>query len=279
MLIGAHVSIAGGIDKAPENAAKIGCEVFQIFTRSPRGGKAPKIAPELAKEFLAEATKHGQSEWIVHAPYYINFASANELTRAASTRIVREELERADAIRARYMMFHPGSAHEVGYEQAMIYCVYGIKYALQGYAGKTEPLIEISAGAGGVIGHTFEEVRELLDGIGDKRLGVCLDTAHMFASGYDLRDAKSLKATLEKLDKTLGLKNVKAIHCNDSKVGLGEGRDRHEHIGKGKIGAKGFAAILSEPRLKHLNLYCETKPAGQKQDVALLKKFRAKIQA
>ncbi|MFA4954966.1 MAG: deoxyribonuclease IV [Patescibacteria group bacterium] len=274
MLIGAHVSIAGGLDKAPENAAALGCEVFQMFTRSPRGGTAPKITPDIAATFLAEAAKYGLSEWVVHAPYYLNFASGRESIRSASTRVVREELERATAIRAKYMMFHPGSARDVGGEQALIFCINGIKSALKGYTGTTIPLIEISAGAGEIIGDTFDELRELLDGISDPRLGICLDTAHMFASGYDLRNAKSLTDTLDKLESEVGLEKIKMVHCNDSKIALGGKRDMHEHIGKGKIGIAGFRAMLAEPRLKHLNFYCETKPEGVEADVARLKKMR-----
>ncbi|MDD2326514.1 MAG: deoxyribonuclease IV [Alphaproteobacteria bacterium] len=276
MRIGAHVSAAGGVQNAPANAAALGCETFQFFTRSPQGGKAPKITSEIREAFLEAARTNNFESWVVHAPYYINFASERELIRAASTRIIREELERASQLEAKFMMFHPGSAREVGLEQAMLYCIFGIENALKGYTGSTVPLIEISAGAGEVIGDTFEELDELLKGIEDSRLGICLDTAHMFASGYDMRKPEVLNKTLDELDEKLGLKKVRMIHCNDSKIGLGGKRDMHEHIGKGKIGSLGFKSLVTNPRLKQLDLYCETKPDGVKKDVALLKKMRDK---
>jgi len=274
MLFGAHVSIAGGIVNAPLNAAKLGCEVFQMFTRSPQGGQAPEITEETARTFLATCKEHNLSEWVVHAPYYINFANAEARIRNNSVRIIREELERASQIKAKYVMFHPGSASGVGEKQAMQFVVDGIKRILDGYEGSTRLLIEISAGAGMVIGDTFEEIAEILDGVGDRALGVCFDTAHAFASGYDLRDAASVHKTLADFDKTIGLSRLKMSHCNDSKVELGARRDRHEHIGNGHIGKKGFDALMHHPVFSKLNFYLETEPEGIKKDLQTLKKMR-----
>lgn len=274
MKFGAHVSIAGGIANAPLNAAALGCEVFQMFTRSPQGGPAPAITPEISDLFLKRCNEHGLSQWVIHAPYYINFASGEERTRTRSAAIIREELERGSLIGASYVMFHPGSAKDVGDEKALAFCTEGITNVLNGYSGSTRLLIELSAGAGSVIGDTFEEVAAILDGVGHPELGICFDTAHAFASGYDLRDEKSVRATFKKFDDTIGLSRLAMSHCNDSKVELGEKKDRHEHLGKGFIGIDGFRAIVHHPKLQSMNLFLETEPEGVKEDLEILKSIR-----
>ncbi len=275
MKFGAHVSIAGGIQNAPENAAAIGAEVFQMFTRSPQGGPAPKLTPEIVEAFLAGCETHKLTDWVIHSPYYINFASGLERTRKNSIRIIREELERGSLINANYVMFHPGSAKDVGEVEAMKHCIQGIKKVLDEYDGSTKLLIEMSAGAGMVIGDTFEELAELLDGIDHPELGICFDTAHAFASGYDLRDAKAVNKTFSAFDTLVGLKRLKMSHCNDSKIELGGHKDRHEHLGKGFIGLDGFKAIVAYKKFNaDLNLYCETEPDGVAEDIKKLKKFR-----
>ena len=277
MKFGAHVSIAGGIHNAPDQAAAFGCETFQMFSRSPQGGPAPKLTPEIVDAFFKRCEVHKLSDWVIHSPYYINFASGLEKTRASSVRIIREELERGSAIRASYVMLHPGSAKDVGEKEAMKYCVQGIKKVLDGYKGTTKLLIEMSAGAGMVIGDTFEELAELLDGVDHPELGICFDTAHAFASGYDLRDEKSVTKTFAQFDKTIGIKRLKMSHCNDSKIDLGGRRDRHEHLGKGFIGLDGFKAIVNYKKfIPGFNLYLETEYDAVVEDVKILKKFRGK---
>lgn len=277
MKFGAHVSIAGGIQNAPLNAAEIGCEVFQMFSRSPQGGPAPKLTPDIVDAFKKNCEDNKLVESAIHAPYYINFASGEERTRKNTIRIIREELERGTLLGSKYVMFHPGSAKDVGEEQAMQYCIEGISKVLDGYKGTTQLLIEISAGAGMVMGDQFEEVATMLEGVDHPELGVCFDTAHAFASGYDLRDEASVTKTFKTFDKTIGLKKLKMSHCNDSKVDLGERRDRHEHLGEGFIGLKGFKAMVNSKLLSHMNFYLETEPGDQRlKDLATLKKFRGK---
>lgn len=274
MKFGAHVSIAGGVQNAPLNAAKLGCEVFQMFSRSPQGGPAPKLTPEIVDAFHKNCEDHKLSQWVIHSPYYINFASAEDRTRSNTIRIIREELERGTVLGASYVMFHPGSAKDLGQEEAMKHCITGIKKVLDGYKGSTKLLIEISAGAGMVMGDTFEELAEMLDGIDHPELGICFDTAHAFASGYDLRTSKTVAATFKKFDELIGLDRLKMSHCNDSKVDLGMKRDRHEHLGKGFIGLDGFDAIVHSKKLAHINLFLETDPAGVEADLFVLKNFR-----
>ncbi|MBI5654300.1 deoxyribonuclease IV [Candidatus Uhrbacteria bacterium] len=274
MKFGAHVSIAGGVQNAPLNAAEIGCETFQMFTRSPQGGPAPALTTEILEAFADGCRKNGLDNWVVHAPYYINFASVEERIRKSSARVIREDLERASKLNASCLMFHPGSAKGVEFKQAIAWCIDGIKKVLDGYAGPTKLLIEISAGAGEIIGDTFEEVAELLDGVGHPELGACFDTAHAFASGYDLRDTISVDKTFKSFDEIIGLKRLKAIHCNDSKIELGGHKDRHEHLGQGFIGLDGFRALVNLKILKDINLYLETEPDGVEKDLEVLKKLR-----
>ncbi|MBI4138878.1 deoxyribonuclease IV [Candidatus Uhrbacteria bacterium] len=277
MKFGAHVSIAGGVQNAPLNAAKIGCEVFQMFSRSPQGGPAPKLTPDIVDAFRKNCEDNRLEQWVIHSPYYINFASGEERIRSSTARIIREELERGTALGASYVMFHPGSAKDLGEKEAMKLCIDGIKNVLDGYAGSTKLLIEISAGAGMVMGDTFEEVAEMLEGVGHPELGVCFDTAHAFASGYDLRTAEAVAMTFKKFDETIGLKRLKMSHCNDSKVDLGERRDRHEHLGKGFIGLDGFKAIVGYKKFSpDFNLFLETEPDGVENDLKILKKFRGR---
>lgn len=274
MLFGAHVSSSGGLHNAPLNAAAIGAETFQFFSRSPQGGPAPAITPESIEAFRAACDKHTLRDWAIHAPYYINFANAEARIRGNSIRIIREELERGTLLGTSYVMFHPGSAKDVGEAQGIAYVIEGIKKVYDKYEGTTKLLIEISAGAGMVIGDTFEEVAEILEGVGNPELGVCFDTAHAFASGYDLRTKKAVDDTFTQFDTLIGLDRLKMSHCNDSKVELGARKDRHEHLGDGFIGLDGFEAIVHHPKLQHLNLILETEPDGVEKDLQLLKKMR-----
>lgn len=277
MYFGAHVSVAGGLQNGPVNAGELGCEVFQFFSRSPQGGPAPKLTPEMVEAFHANCKAHDIKEWVIHAPYYINFANAEERIRNNSIRIVREELERGSVLGAKYVMFHPGSAKDVGEEKGQQYVIDGIKEIYEKYQGTTELLIEISAGAGAVIGDRFEEVATLLEGVDHPKLGICFDTAHAFASGYDLRTEDAVNQTFKEFDEIIGLSKLKMSHCNDSKVELGARKDRHEHLGRGFIGLDGFKAIVNHPKLAHMNLYLETEPDEfREEDLAILKSFRGK---
>ncbi len=213
-------------------------------------------------------------EWVIHAPYYINFASGLAKTRGNSVRIIREELERASLLQATYVMFHPGSAKDVGHEEGLRLVIEGVQKVLDGYEGSAQLLIEISAGAGMVIGASFDDVAALLDGIDHPELGVCFDTAHAFASGYDLRTKTAVDETLRAFDRTIGLHRLKMSHCNDSKVALGERKDRHEHLGKGYIGAEGFRALMHHPYFSKLNFYLETEHDAVLEDLALLRELR-----
>jgi len=270
MKVGCHVSIAGGIVKAPQRAAELGCEVFQMFTRSPQGGPAPTITPEIVKQFKEEMQKWGQENCYIHAPYYINFASSNKAIRLASARVVREELERGSLIGAKHVMFHPGSAKDMDRADALKITAQGVAKVMNGYTGSTELLLEISAGAGNVMGDTFDELAEIIK-LSGYNLGICLDSAHIFASGYDIKTKEGFTKTVETVKKTVGLDKIKLIHANDSKIELGGRKDRHDHIGDGKIGRDGFIKLVP---VFNCDFICETKNDKVKEDINILKSIR-----
>ena len=276
MLFGAHVSIAGGVFNAPINASQIGCEVFQMFTRSPRGGQPAKLTTDTIKQFLNNCKEYNQAEWYVHTPYFINYASVNNRIYNGSISVVREELERASQLKAKYLMTHLGSFKDEGKEKGFIKLINGLDKTLNGYKGSTQFLIEISAGAGSIIGDNFEELAKIINHKKLKKynIGICYDTQHGFASGYDIRTATTIKKTLENFDKIIGLKNLKLSHINDSMVEIGSNRDRHEHIGEGKIGLTGFKILLKNKKLKNVNFVLETKHDKVKSDLKILKKIR-----
>ena len=273
MLFGAHVSMAGGIDKAPERAAEIGCEVFQIFSRPPQGGNAADIDEALAERFQENLKKYSQKEFYIHTPYIINLASQDGRIRGNSIRLIREDLKRGSLLGAKYVMTHLGSAKELDRETANKMTAENLKKVFdKNY--ETKLLIEISAGAGNIIGSAFEDLAYFIDELKNYNIGICLDTAHMFASGYDLRDEELVKATFDKFEKTVGLKYLKLFHLNDSKVDFGSRKDRHEHIGDGKIGREGFVALIAENRLRDTNMICETESDKVAEDIKILKKIR-----
>ncbi len=280
MLFGAHVSIAGGVFNAPGNAAELGCEVFQCFTRSPQGGAAPELTEEVVKKFKNELKVHNQARFYVHAPYYLNLANPKKQIRSNTARIVREELERSSLLGATALMFHIGSAKNVDQKQAEKWVVEGLDKIMAGYKGSTKLLIENSAGAGMVMGDAFEEIARFIDRAKHgKKIGVCLDTQHSFASGYDLRDKKSVNAVLRQFNTTIGLDKLVLIHANDSMTELDSHKDRHEHIGRGKIGKRGFEVLVKHPKLQEIDFILETPhhDGGVIKDIKLLKKLREKI--
>ncbi|HMQ01784.1 MAG TPA: deoxyribonuclease IV [Candidatus Doudnabacteria bacterium] len=279
--IGCHVSIAGGLVNAPARAAEFGCETFQIFSRSPQGGAAPEITKEVQVQFIEAMKTAGFDTFVIHAPYILNFGSAKKSTFHGSINLVRTDLERGSQLGAKYVMFHPGSFKDLGEKDGMKQAQQGLKKVLEGYKGTTKLLIEISAGAGSVIGDTFEELAELMKPIKKSKYfgGICFDTQHAFGSGYDLRDEASVKKMFKHFDKAIGLEYFAMSHVNDSKVELGAHKDRHEHIGDGHIGKKGFEAFLAElaKRKMEIPLILETEHDKVEADIKLLKALRNKV--
>ncbi len=279
-LIGCHVSIAGGLQNAPGRAALLNCETMQIFSRSPQGGAAAPITKELEDEFKQALEASGIKTLVIHAPYILNLGSGKKTTFHGSINLIRTDLERGSQLGAKFVMFHPGSFKDLGEKEGMKQAQSAMKKILDGYKGTTELLIEISAGSGEVIGDTFEEIAELMSpvlktkGFG----GVCFDTQHAFGSGYDLRSPEKVKETFTKFDKVIGLKWLRMSHINDSKVEFASHKDRHEHIGDGEIGEKGFSAIFAYFKQKKLDLplILETDHDKVESDIKKLKALRDK---
>ena len=276
-LIGAHVSGAGDLALAPLRAHQAGCECFQFFSRPPQGGPAKKITAKIANEFKINCRRYDLESYI-HAPYYINLASAKNNIYYGSIGVLKDELKRGNELGVKYLMTHLGSAKDLGEKAGIQKVIAGINEILKDYQGETQFLIEMSAGSGMIIGDTFEEVAYIINklyAISHKPIGICFDTAHAFASGYDLRDEKSVKNTFKKFDKILGLKKLKLIHANDSGAELGSHKDRHAHIGEGQIGLEGFKAIVAFAKKRKINLILET-PHDKRltEDLKILKKLR-----
>ncbi|MFA5954167.1 MAG: deoxyribonuclease IV [Patescibacteria group bacterium] len=283
MYFGAHISAAGGADNVPERAAELGCEVVQFFSRSPQGGPAPELTPRIIERFKTEMRNLNLRAAYIHTPYFINFASQNNHIREGTIQIIRGELERGTLLGVEAVMTHLGSAKTIGLEKGIIMTIDGMVEILKDYRGSTKLLIEIAAGSGETLGDTFEELNAVITGVEKKLrkkdvLNVCLDTQHLFASGYDIRTPQALTKTINQFDQVIGLKKLKLFHGNDSKKDLGSHVDRHENIGKGKLGKKTFAAIIAEPRLKNTNLILETprddKGTEIKKELRLLKQLR-----
>jgi deoxyribonuclease-4 len=274
MKFGAHVSIAGGIERAPERAHEVGCECFQMFTRSPRGGNPPPLDKKTVESFLTACSRYAFRDYYIHAPYYINLASEDKNIRSSSIAIIKEELRRGDAIGATYVMTHMGSAKDIGSQKAIRRVAEGLKIVLEKPTYKTKLLLENSAGQGMTIGKTFGELYEILQKVGNAELGVCLDTAHLLAGGYDIRTKNALNKVMREFSSMIGLDRLKLLHGNDSKVRLGGKKDRHEHIGEGFIGLTGFRNIVNNPDLQGIDLVVETPLERIEDDIRNLNKLR-----
>jgi len=272
MKIGCHVSIAGGVDKSPQRASELGCEVMQIFSRSPQGGKKVEITQELADEFKLRATNYKIQATYIHAPYYINFASAESRIRYGSVNAIKEELERASLLGAKYVMTHLGSAKDLGEKEGKKKTIEMLIKTLEGYDGSAKLLLENSAGAGAIIGDDLKELSEIIKAVNSSAIaGICLDTQHSFASGYDWTD---FDKTILKIDKEIGVKNIKLIHANDSLTECGSNKDRHAHIGEGLIGEEAFGKIVAFAKENEIDMILETEHDKVVEDIELLKKMR-----
>ena len=260
MKVGVHTSIAGALENAAHHASEIGCDTFQMFSANPRGWRAPDPTPAEYEAFRAARQAHGLSPVVIHDNYLINLASSDALIRERSIAAFRREIERALALGADFLVTHPGSAKGAEPTAAIAVCVESLLQAAAGLKlDALTVLIENTAGQGTAIGRTFEEVAEIIAGA-EKHLpvGACIDTAHSFEAGYAIHTVEGLAAAVKQLDSTIGITKVQVIHANDSKTAFESHADRHEHIGKGQIGAEAFARIVRHPKLKNIPFICET---------------------
>jgi len=250
--IGIHTSIAGGYLNALESAHKLGCNALQIFSASPRmwAGGPSRIAEVDATAFRARREALGLGPLVIHANYLINLAAQQPMLRTRSIQAFHDELVRGVALRADFVVVHPGACGECKPDQAVRLAVDSVKQAAKNLPPTSlRILLENTAGMGTALGARLEEIGEMLNASQSLNVGACLDTAHLFAAGYDIKTESGLASTLDLIDSTIGLERVPVFHINDSKIPLGGRVDRHEHIGKGKIGAQAFRRILAHPRL------------------------------
>jgi deoxyribonuclease IV len=253
--IGIHTSIAGGYSNALESAHKLGCNALQIFSASPRmwaGG--PSRIPEVdAAAFRARRQELGLGPLVIHANYLINLAAQQPMLRTRSIQAFHDELIRGIALGADFVVVHPGACGECKPDQAVRLAIESVKQASKNLpATSLRILLENTAGMGTALGARLEELGEMLYALQSLQVGACLDTAHLFAAGYDIKSETGLASTLELADRVISLERVPAFHVNDSKIPLGGRVDRHEHIGKGKIGVEAFRRLLTHPRLSAL---------------------------
>lgn len=246
VIIGGHVSAAGGLYKAIENAEAIGAHTIQIFGSSPRQWSVTKHSTEAIRQFR-EAFEHSSVESVfLHAPYLVNLASPKAQMRAMSRRLLEAHFEIANAIRARGLIFHIGSGKEMPREEAYKVVIEALREVLKKGTGESLLMIENSAGGGQSIGSTLEEIAHIIDEIGSKKMATCFDTAHAFEAGLiEKYTLESVKTLAKNIDTTIGLERLVALHVNDSKTVYNSHHDRHENIGKGYIGLEGFRALIN----------------------------------
>lgn len=273
---GMHTSVAGGLPNAIHHALELKSDTLQIFSRNPRGWSARPLSPEEIFEFRDARETSGLDPLVVHDCYLINLASGDELIRAKSIAAFRDEIQRAIAIKANYLVTHPGSGRGAGEEEAIRNCVSAIREAARGL--KLDGLhitLENTAGQGNCLGHSYEQIERLIEDLNDLPVAACLDTQHSLAAGYDLATEQGLRSAVAAIKRTFGFENLKVIHCNDSKVPLGGKSDRHEHIGLGHIGLEGFRRIVNHPQFKKVPFILETPIDSVHDDFWNLKTIRS----
>ena len=279
---GIHTSIAGDVVLSLDRAHELRANALQIFSASPRmwARGIGRIAAADAERFRTRRRELQLGPLVIHGNYLINLASPNPVLRARSVQAFHQEIVRAIDLGADYLVAHPGSCCDGPVQAGIAAIAQGLRQAARGLKlGELRILLENTAGQGNSIGSKFEELRAILDACPDLPIGVCLDTAHTFAAGWDIRTADGLESALRHIEGTVGLARVLVIHVNDSKTALGSRVDRHEHIGKGKIGADAFARILSHPLLSGRAFILETpidKPGDDRRNVAMLCKLAGK---
>ncbi len=273
--IGSHISSAKGYEAMGKQALKLGANTFAFFTRNPRGGSAKEIHPEDVKRFLSLWKEHGYGKIVAHAPYTLNPCSDKEEVRRFAREAFASDLERMEYTPGNYYNFHPGSHVGQGKEQGIRLIARLLNLCLKPEMSTTV-LLETMAGKGSEIGSDFQELREILDQtVLSEKVGICLDTCHVWDGGYDI--AGHLDQVLEEFDKVIGLRRLKAIHINDSKNPMGSHKDRHERIGEGAIGLEAFERIVNHPKLQGLPFILETPndDAGWAEEIALLRKLHS----
>ncbi len=283
--VGVHVSIGGGIQNSVTNATNIGCTSFQIFSRNPRQWKAKHLETEaitLFKENLIQSPIDSKAVF-VHMPYLPNLSAPTSELYEKSILTLTDEISRCNLLEIPYLVIHLGSHLGKGEQNGISQLIQACKKSFQNYENNgfsknnVKLLLENSAGQKNSIGSKVEELQKILDQLGTSEYGICLDTCHLFAAGYDLSTEKGIYELLDLFDDCIGIQHLKLIHLNDSKGELGSGLDRHYHIGMGKIGENGFKTLINAKKLKNLPFIMETpidSIRGDKENLDYVKQLR-----
>ena len=280
LLIGAHMSISGGVFNAFQNGEEVGCATIQIFTKNSNQWKAKELTSEDARKFQERQKETGISPVVGHNAYLINLASPKKDVYDLSMEAMLVELQRAEFLGLPYMVMHPGAHLESGEREGIRKIARSIDKLHQKTRGfNVKICLETTAGQGSALGYRFEQLAEIIDLVKEsERLGVCYDTCHSFAAGYDIRTRKAYQQTFRLFDQHVGLQKLKVIHLNDSLKDLGSQVDRHRHVGKGKIGLEGFRLIMNDKRWEKIPKILETpKEGGNAKDIENLNLLRSLV--
>lgn len=265
--IGAHMSIAKGIAKTAENVVEMGADTMQIFSRNPRGSNFRTPSGEEIEKFQTVRMAHQFAPVLAHAPYTMNLASDQEKVYDFACRVIREDIVRMDSLGIENMVFHPGSHTGIGTVKGIENIIAGLDQSMTGEE-KITVLLETMSGKGTEIGACFEELKEIRDGVRyPEKIGICLDTCHVFSAGYDI--VNDFDGVLNEFDRVLGLDHLRAVHLNDSMMPYGSHKDRHAVIGEGEIGFRALMNILNHPVIQKLPVYLETPldEQGHKEEI------------
>lgn len=271
LTIGTHMSIAKGLAKTAENVVWMEANTMQIFSRNPRGSNFKVYTDKEVEKFQKLRTEHHFGPLLAHAPYTMNLASDTKRVYEFACTALREDVARMDALGIEYLVFHPGSHTGIGTKRGIQNIIQGLNQAITGQE-KITVLLETMTGKGTEIGARFEHLQSIRDQVDHpERIGICLDTCHVFAAGYDI--VNDLESVLLEFDRVLGLHLLKAIHLNDSMMPLGSHKDRHAAVGEGEIGLEPLLRVMRHPALKELPFYLETPldDEGHKEEIQMLK--------
>ena len=275
--LGAHMPASGGAFKAIERGAAIGCEAVQIFTSPPQQRNTKSVSDEMVEAFKTAVKRYGINHLVSHDSYLINLCATDAVIESKSLDCLAAEMNRCEQLGVPFLVSHMGSHLGQGPEIGLQRVAANAKIVLEKTSPEVMLLMETTAGQGSALNSKLEELEWLINEINQpNRLGVCLDTAHLFAAGYDLRTKETYEATMTEIEQKLGRETVKVIHCNDSKKALGSRVDRHEHIGQGLIGIEAFNHLVNDPRWSHTMIILETPEAEShhKMNLDVLKKLR-----
>ncbi len=276
--IGFHAPIAGGLQNALIKSRELDCDTVQIFSRNPRGWAAKPLTEAEIFEFKKTRRRLNINPIAVHCNYLVNLAAADDEIRSKSISAFREEVVRCLALKADYLVVHPGSAKGASEDDGVRICAESLKKACDGLdLGRFRILLENTAGQGACIGHRFEHLGTIMRECKDLNLGVCFDTAHAFTAGYDIREEDGFKAAMQALEKYVGSKNVRAVHFNDSRADYNSRVDRHWHIGLGKIGIEGLRRVARHPGFSQAAFILETPQEDPTEHLLNVDKLRSYV--